>query len=191
MSDMTDVHEFIDMAARFPLLTQQQEIQLGRRIQAWLKDPNPPPSVVRSGKRARDQFVCCNLRLVIAIAKKYQRRITGTGLTFADLLQEGTIGLQRAAEKYDPESGYKMSTYAYWWIRQAITRSIDIKSSIIRISTGAKRKTQKFREAAALGGSIDEILNRAGLQFRDLKTIEQVEMCYQVGNIDAFDLNML
>lgn len=188
---MSDVKEFIDMAARYPLLTQTQEIELGRRIQKWLKHPDPPPGLIRSGKRAREQFVCCNLRLVVAVAKKYLRRISGTSITFADLLQEGVIGLQRAAEKYDPECGYKMSTYAYWWIRQSITRSIDMKTGMIRISSGAKRKLQKFRDAAAEGGTLDEILNRAGLEQRDMKIIEQASMCYKVGCLDGLDLNAI
>jgi len=191
MHDMSDVKEFIDMAARYPLLTQQQEIELGRRIQLWLKHPDPPQGLVRSGRRARDQFVCCNLRLVVAVAKKYLRRISGTSITFADLLQEGTIGLQRAAEKYDPECGYKMSTYAYWWIRQSITRSIDMKTGMIRISSGAKRKLQKFREAAAEGGTMTEILDRAGLTQRDLKIVEQASICYKVTCLDGLDLNAI
>ena len=188
---MSDVKEFIDMAARYPLLTQQQEIELGRRIQRWLRDPDPSPGLIRSGRRARDQFVCCNLRLVVSVAKKYQRRIAGTCITFADLLQEGTIGLQRAAEKYDPECGYKMSTYAYWWIRQAMTRSIDMKSGLIHISSGAKRKLQKFRDAALEGGTVEEILDRADLVKRDLKTIEQANMCYKVAPLDALDLGAI
>jgi RNA polymerase sigma factor (sigma-70 family) len=191
MHDMSDVKEFIDMAARYPLLTQQQEIELGRRIQLWLKHPDPPQGLVRSGRRARDQFVCCNLRLVVAVAKKYLRRISGTSITFADLLQEGTIGLQRAAEKYDPECGYKMSTYAYWWIRQSITRSIDMKTGMIRISSGAKRKLQKFREAAAEGGTVEQILDRAGLTQRDLKIVEQASICYKVTCLDGLDLNAI
>jgi RNA polymerase primary sigma factor len=188
---MSDIKDFIDMASRYPLLTQEQEIELGRRIQKWLTAEDPPPGVVRSGRRARDQFVCCNLRLIVAVAKKYQRRIGGTSLSFGDLLQEGTIGLQRAAEKYDPECGYKMSTYAYWWIRQAITRAIDMKSSTIHISSGAKRKLQKFRDAAVLGGTLEEILERADLTERDLKTIEQASMCYKVTCLDALDLGSM
>jgi RNA polymerase sigma factor (sigma-70 family) len=188
---MSDVKEFVEMATRYPLLTQEQEIELGRRIQKWLQHPDPPPQLRRSGLRAREQFVCCNLRLVIAVAKKYQRRVAGSCITFSDLLQEGTIGLQRAAEKYDPESGYKMSTYAYWWIRQAITRSIDMKAGIIHISCGTKRKLQKFRDAAAEGGTMDEILERAGLVKRDMKLIEQANLCYKVTPLDALDLTAI
>ena len=191
MGSMSDVKEFVEMASRYPLLTQEQEIELGRRIQRWLRHPDPPAGLRRSGMRAREQFVCCNLRLVISVAKKYQRRIESTCITFGDLLQEGSIGLQRAAEKYDPECGYKMSTYAYWWIRQAITRSIDMKAGTIHISSGTKRKLQKFRDAALEGGSMDEILERAGLVQRDLKLIEQANLCYKVTCLDALDLSAI
>ena len=188
---MSDAKQFMEMAGRYPLLNQQQEIELGRRIQRWMQHPDPTPGLIRSGKRARDQFVCCNLRLVIAVAKRYQHRVAGTCITFSDLLQEGSIGLQRAAEKYDPECGYKMSTYAYWWIRQAITRSIEMKTGIIRISTNTKRKLHRFLEAAEAGGTIDEILERAGLIKRDLKLIEQASICHKVTPLDALDLNII
>jgi DNA-directed RNA polymerase sigma subunit (sigma70/sigma32) len=82
-----------------------------------------------------------------------------------------------------------MSTYAYWWIRQAITRSIEMKSGIIRISANTKRKLQKFKEAAEAGGTVNEILERAGLAKRDLKLIEQANLCYKVTPLDALDLN--
>ena len=179
---MDDVSQFIKIAVRYPLLTQQQEIQLGRRIQAWLKSPDPTAAQIKSGQRARDQFVCCNLRLVVSVAKKYQRRISGGDFTFADLLQEGVIGLQRATEKYDPECGYKMSTYAYWWIRQAITRAIETRSSMIK-------KLHKFREAAIQGGTTQEILARAGLRDKDMHFIEQAQQCIVVHCTD--DANML
>lgn len=184
---MTDISDFIAIATRYPLLTQNQEIELGRRIQTWLQHPDPPPSIVRSGRRARDQFVCSNLRLVIAVAKKYSFAVKGTPLTFQDLIQEGTLGLQRAAEKYDPECGYKMSTYAYWWIRQAITRCIDTKSLMIHIPNGARKKLQAYKEAAEKGGSKEEILERANLQRRDIRTVQQAAMCQNVGALDALD----
>jgi len=186
---MDDVSEFIKVAIRYPLLTQEQEIQLGRRIQAWLKNPDPTAAQIKSGQRAREHFVCCNLRLVIAVAKKYQRRIAGGHLAFADILQEGVVGLQRAAEKYDPESGYKMSTYAYWWIRQAISRAIETKSNMIRISADSKRKLHRFREAATQGGTTQEILMRAGLRDKDLHFVEQAQQCIIVHCTD--DISML
>jgi RNA polymerase sigma factor (sigma-70 family) len=187
---MSDISDLIATAARYPLLTQNQEIELGRRIQAWLQHPDPSPSVIRSGRRARDKFVCSNLRLVISIAKKYTYAIRGTTLTFQDLIQEGTLGLQRAAEKYDPECGYKMSTYAYWWIRQAITRCIDTKSFMIHIPHGARKKLQAYAEAAEAGGTKLEILERANLQRRDIRTVQQAAMCQNVGALDALDVRI-
>ena len=183
-----DIGDYIKTASRYPLLTQMQEIELGRRIQVWLKHPAPSSAIIRSGRRARDQFICSNLRLVVSVAKKYTFRLKYTSLTFQDLLQEGTLGLQRAAEKYDPECGYKMSTYAYWWIRQAVTRSLDMKSMTIHIPYDAKRKLQAYSEAAKKGGSQETILERAGLKHRDMQTIQQAAMCQNVGTLDDVDL---
>jgi RNA polymerase sigma factor (sigma-70 family) len=183
---MSDADAFLDIAGKFPLLDQREEIELGRRIQKWLKDPDPTPATVKDGLRARERFVNCNLRLVANVAKKYTNRLENSGMTFADILQEGTIGLQRAAEKYDPECGYKMSTYAYWWIKQRINRALHRHTGMIRITYTAKMKHYKFTEAAKLGGSIDEILERAGLRQRDLQTIKAVQMCRDVDLLDDY-----
>jgi RNA polymerase primary sigma factor len=101
---------------KVPLLTQEEELKLAKRV-------------VRGNKRAKDQLAEANMRLVVSIAKRY----SGRGLDFLDLIQEGNIGLMRAVEKFDPEKGFKFSTYATWWIRQAITRAIADKSRTIRI----------------------------------------------------------
>ena len=146
---MTDSFKFyLDNIGKFPLLTPDQEIELSRRIVAWqdldeqrkeITDPPPLTAaekrVVRSGERARQQLINSNLRLVVSLARKYANRIQGTGLELADLCQEGCIGLARATEKFDGTRGYKFSTYAYWWIRQSISRSIDHHSRMIRIPT--------------------------------------------------------
>lgn len=187
---MSDADAFFEMAGRYPLLSQKQEIELGRRIQRWLQDPDPSPSIIRDGRRAREKFVNCNLRLVIAVAKKYQNRLHKSSMTFGDILQEGVIGLQRATEKYDPECGYKMSTYAYWWIKQRINRALHKQGGLIDISYTAKLKHHRFVEAARLGGTIDEILERAGLVKRDLKLIEAVAMCRDVGRLDVLEQPM-
>ena len=104
------------------LLTPAEEIRLARRIEDWQSDP---PGAVR----AKEKLVEANLRLVVSIAKKY----SGRGMSFPDLIQEGNIGLMRAVEKFDYRKGYKFSTYATWWIRQAITRAIADQGRTIRI----------------------------------------------------------
>lgn len=188
---MSDAEAFFDLAGRYPLLTAAQEIELGRKIQAWLTAENPDERTIRAGLRARERFVNCNLRLVITVAKKYRTRMTETSMSFADILQEGTIGLMRAAEKYDPESGYKMSTYAYWWIKQRINRALHNQAGLIRIAYTARLKHHRFTEAARLGGTKEEILKRAGLSKRDLVTIEQVQICREVVRLDGLELSQI
>ena len=180
---------FLEISGRYELLSKREEIELGRRIQKWMQwqDGPCPRSVVRSGRRARDRFVLCNMRLVTRIARSYTQRIQGTGITFEDILHEGVLGLQRAAEKYDPESGYAMSTYATWWIRQAMSRALDMKGGVIHVSSNAKRKLYKFRQAAQGGGTMVEILERAELKERDLHLIEQAAMCYVTAELDAME----
>ena len=179
------------ISGRYALLTKNQEILLGRRIQKWLTHEKPVPRVVeRSGLRARDAFVLSNLRLATRIGKSYIRRLPGTGLTFEDLLQEGVFGLQRAAEKYDPECGYAYSTYATWWVRQALSRAIETKGGMIHISSGASLKLRKFQNAITEGGRTrQEALEAAGLLERDLFTIEQAAMCKTVVALDALDMS--
>src|SRR5579862_7885748 len=99
------VQLYLRAIGRIKLLTAREEIDLARRI-------------AKGDKIAKKRLIQANLRLVVSVAKKYQ----GRGLPFLDLIQEGNLGLIRAAEKYDPERGYKFSTYATWWIRQGITR---------------------------------------------------------------------
>jgi RNA polymerase primary sigma factor len=110
------VQLYLRSIGRIKLLTAREEIDLARRI-------------AKGDKLAKKRLIQANLRLVVSVAKKYQ----GRGLPFLDLIQEGNLGLIRAAEKYDPERGYKFSTYATWWIRQGITRALADKSRTIRV----------------------------------------------------------
>jgi RNA polymerase primary sigma factor len=107
---------FLNAIGKIELLTAAQEVELAKRIQ-------------RGDGLAKEEIVEANLRLVVSIAKKYRHR----GLPFLDLIQEGTIGLMRAAEKFDHRRGFKFSTYATWWIRQAVTRALADKSRTIRM----------------------------------------------------------
>jgi len=121
---------FLNEAGRYPLLTAAQEVEIAKRIESGDKD-------------AKDLLVNSNLRLVVSIAKKYQ----GHGLTLLDLIQEGIIGLIRAAEKFDWRKGFKFSTYATWWIRQAVQRGVANKARVIRIPVHIVEREQKISRA--------------------------------------------
>jgi RNA polymerase primary sigma factor len=129
--------DYLEAISRYPLLTTQQEIQLARKIAQYMElrdNPSPTPAeqrLIKAGLKARATMVNCNLRLVVHIAKRYTGRIKS--MDMLDLCQEGNIGLQRAAEKFDASRGYKFSTYAYWWIRQSLKRAIDSKERMIKI----------------------------------------------------------
>lgn len=152
MSDA--IGDYLNSIARYPLLTPQQEIQLGRRVAKWkeLKDLERSLTTqerreLRSGERARQRFMQSNLQLVVHVARKYSRRNTQT-LDMLDLIQEGNIGLARAVELFDYTRGYKFSTYAYWWIRQAIGRALIQYDPIIRLPLGVHEMLIKINKTA-------------------------------------------
>ena len=124
---------FMSEMGRIPLLTAAEEITLGSAVQL-ARSPKATLSQQRAGRRAKDRMIQANLRLVVAVSRKYLHRQIGQ-LELGDLVQEGCIGLNRAVEKFNPELGYKFSTYAYWWIRQSISRAIDQTATTIRTPT--------------------------------------------------------
>ncbi|HBB02261.1 MAG: RNA polymerase sigma factor RpoD, RNA polymerase primary sigma factor [Candidatus Peregrinibacteria bacterium GW2011_GWF2_38_29] len=131
---------YLRKMSKFKLLSRAEEVELGLKIQAWLqieREGGPGENaekqqMVIAGKAAREVMIKANLRLVVSIAKKYIGGRSGRELPFLDLIQEGNIGLMRAVEKFDPTRGYKFSTYATWWVRQSITRSLDTDGAMIR-----------------------------------------------------------
>ncbi|HXK15126.1 MAG TPA: sigma-70 family RNA polymerase sigma factor [Gaiellaceae bacterium] len=152
---------FLNEAGRYALLTAAQEVELAKAIE-------------RGDQRAKDMLINSNLRLVVSIAKKYQ----GHGLTLLDLIQEGIIGLIRAAEKFDWRKGFKFSTYATWWIRQAVQRGVANKARVIRIPVHIVEREQKISRAerdlvAKLerAPTDDEIADRSRLPVKQVREV--------------------
>ena len=121
---------FLNEAGRYPLLTAAEEVELAKRIE-------------KGDMVAKERMINCNLRLVVSIAKRYQTQ----GITLGDLVQEGVLGLIRAAEKFDWRKGFKFSTYATWWIRQAVQRGVANKARTIRIPVHVVEREQKVSRA--------------------------------------------
>ena len=132
-------------AAALPLEELNQQLNEGYTL--WAEEVGLEAKELqrrlRDGRRARDRMIQANLRLVVAVAKKYQQR----GMELLDLVQEGTLGLERAVEKFDPTRGFRFSTYAYWWIRQGITRAIATQSRTIRLPVHVTEKLNRIKRA--------------------------------------------
>jgi RNA polymerase nonessential primary-like sigma factor len=195
------VRTYLHEIGRIPLLTSEEEIIFGKQVkqlmdlvgiqenfadtndrlptkQEWADaacmTPDGLDEVLRQGTRAKRKMIEANLRLVVSVAKKYQKR----NLELLDLVQEGTLGLERAVDKFDPTKGFKFSTYAYWWIRQAITRAIAQQARTIRLPVHITEKLNKIKKAQRqLAQSLGRVATAAEVaEALDIKT-EQVREC--------------
>jgi RNA polymerase primary sigma factor len=154
---------FLNEAGRWPLLTKEEEVALAKRVE-------------RGDAEAKERMINSNLRLVVSIAKRYQ----GHGLSLLDLIQEGIIGLIRAVEKFDWRRGFKFSTYATWWIRQAVQRGVANKSRTIRIPVHIADREQKIARAERLLApklgrqpTEEEIAKQAKLPLKQLREVRE------------------
>jgi RNA polymerase primary sigma factor len=155
---------FLNEAAKWPLLTAEEEVELAKRVE-------------RGDHEAKERMINSNLRLVVSIAKRYQ----GHDLHLLDLIQEGILGLIRAVEKFDWRRGFKFSTYATWWIRQAVQRGVANKSRTIRVPVHIVEREQKIRRAEReLTAELErqptdqEIAKRAKLPLKQVREVRQV-----------------
>ena len=190
------VRAYLRDIGRIPLLEHDEEILLGRKVQRLMEIKasadllgNPPQDElaeslglthkelkreIRDGEKAKDKMVTANLRLVVSVAKKYTKR----NMELLDIIQEGTIGLVRGVEKFDPGRGYKFSTYAYWWIRQGITRAIAEKSRAIRLPIHVTENLNKLkkaqRELSQINGELPNVFqlsDHLGLTVDEIKDL--------------------
>jgi len=184
---------YLGEIGRYQVLTPEQELTLGRQVQALVvlqercqgaggQGPGCEYDLLerrtmRLGQRARQHMITANLRLVVNLAKRYQNK----GLDLLDLIQEGSLGLARAVEKYDPTRGHRFSTYAYWWIRQGLNRALSTQSRAIRIPTNVNEQLTRLRAARArflqANGMVPKASQLAQLLPMPLDQVEELLGC--------------
>lgn len=195
---MDPVADYLKQIGRHPLLTATEEIEYSRQIQAMLAVQTEHPDssththqqrvIIRRGQRAKERMIVRNLRLVVTIAKKYVKRCTS--LEMLDLVQDGNMGLARATELFDPARGYKFSTYAYWWIRQSISRGLQDRDRMIRLPIHRHDKVIKARaymnHQLAMTGKMPTIAECAAAVDADPVDLQvSLVMAQEVCSLDA------
>lgn len=167
------VRLYLREIGKIPLLSLEEETELAKRV-------------IEGDKKAKDKMVEANMRLVVSIAKRY----SGRGLDLLDLIQEGNTGLLRAVEKFDPEKGFKFSTYATWWIRQAITRAIADQARTIRIPVHmvetinkVLRTTRKLTQELNREPSVDEIAKELDMEADKVEYVMRIKQ--DIASLDA------
>lgn len=168
------LRQYLDHIGRYPLLSRDEEIELAKTIEAGRNSNSP--TLHRKAQQAREKFINANLRLVVSVAKHYQK----TGIPLLDLIQEGNIGLEYAVDRFDWRQGCKFSTYAIWWIRQAIQRSLR-KSRLIYIPEHIKQRQValwRFRD----GTPLEEISKLTKIPIQELEQAQS--FYYQYCSLD-------
>ena len=176
------LHGYLIEIGRVPLLTDSEELVLAHAIQEWLNyESGPegaPKAIQRKGRRGKERMINAKLRLVASVAKKDQNR----GLELTDLIQEGSLGLFQAVEKFDATRGYKFSTYAFWWIRQAISRGINQQGQTIRLPIHQQERllkiqaiARRLRQQLRNTPSNQQIADELGVDPSEVQKLRQVE----------------
>jgi RNA polymerase primary sigma factor len=183
-SPLDSVGQLLNDYGRAPLLTAAAEIHLATLYRQGLS-PEASAGQRRASTRAKERMIRANLRLVISIARGYRRRLFGQGLEFQDLAQEGVLGLTRAVEKFDPAKGYKFSTYATWWIRQAISRHLDEQGGgPIRVSANQQQQLRKLHYAPP-GLNPQELMAYLGVSQTQFDLLLHARRLSGVSSLDA------
>jgi RNA polymerase primary sigma factor len=193
--------DYLNSISRVPLLTSDEELHLGRLVREWQDHEDAPAAVARRGKRALDRIVSANLRLVVSVVTRYRRRFAHLAIEPIDLVQAGNIGLIRAVEKFDPKRGYRFSTFAYWWIRQAVSRHIQEVHPTVRVPVALVNLMSKIEGLCESNGkplAVDDLSRRLeesprrielALSIRQLNCL--VSLDQSLGSADAGDLTLL
>lgn len=179
--------DYMHAISRIPLLTASEEVHLATIIRTWQSHPDPSPALQRRGRRARDRMVQGNLRLVVSICKRYHALSSQSPVEMLDLVQAGSLGLIRAVQGFDPGRGYKFSTYAYWWIRQSVTRQIKERGQAIRVPpeiSALARRVQEQRACDSRPCSLQGIAAGLGVTVQRLEEVLRIHHLTHLLSLD-------